>query len=393
MANSVTHLVATSDGGAGRAAQRIHRALQQQSTVESHFYEDQPQKLSLGRLTYVLNHIPILPAKFRGGVSHKFTPAFVPRTFDMQPESDLYHLHWVAGMISPKTLARIEKPVVWTLHDMWPLTGGCHYTGGCQKFTDVCKSCPAIGSSKDMDYANRQFSSFQEAFNETSIKFVAPSTWMADQAEQTAIGDVDTTVIPNCLDVTHFTPREQRSARRELGLPVEEEIILTGGVKLSDNRRKGGDLLQRALRTFGENYGADSATVIQFGDGKLSDQPLDVIELGWVSDGDLPTVYAAADVMAVPSRYESFGQTASEALACGTPVVAFETSGLKDVVADGKTGTLVEKFDTATFAEALHKLLLCEDTQEYGERARERAVNAWAPSVVAEAYRELYAQM
>jgi len=273
---------------------------------------------------------------------------------------------------------------------MWPLTGGCHYTENCQRFTDQCGSCPAIGSSEDADWANKQFTEFRQAFEESNVRFVAPSKWMAAQAERTAIADVDVTVIPNCLDVTHYAPRDQRVARRELGLSVKDEFILTGGVKLSDNRRKGGDLLQQALRKFGEKYGSDSATVIQFGDAALTDQPLDTVQLGWVSDADLPTVYAAADVMAVPSRYESFGQTASEALACATPVVAFKTSGLEDVVVDGETGALVEMFDTTAFAEALYKLLSCEDMREYGECARERALNMWAPNVVAEAYRAFY---
>jgi glycosyltransferase involved in cell wall biosynthesis len=212
--------------------------------------------------------------------------------------------------------------------------------------------------------------------SEKQIRYVSPSNWMTAQAENSSMVNDPISTVPNCLDTTHFSPTDQEIARSKLSISSQKNVILTGGVDLTD-QIKGGDLLIEALHRLKPQIDTEQTVVLQFGRESISEIPFETRELGWVDFNQLPTVYSSADVMAVPSRYESFGQTAAESLACGTPVVAFDTSGLRDVVIDNKSGLLADSYNTIEFMQYMRTLLennkMAESMSEY---ARNHAVQS-----------------
>lgn len=378
-------------GGAGTALTRLDTALTEETDVVSSVSTQYESKMSPGYLHYALNHAPIAHRLLTDQCDRKFTPTWIPSGAGDNDDFEVTHLHWVAGSLSPRSIKRIDGPIVWTLHDMWPLTGGCHHAQECNKFTRGCAQCPAIGSNRHRDISHRQFKSYRAALSGKDIHFIAPSEWIAKQAERSALVDCSIDVIPNCLDTKLFSPQDPEKAREELSIPQDSNVILTGGVGLEGSQTKGGYLLVDALASLKNHVDPAETIVIQFGNETIDDLPFESRSLGWLEPEQLPFVYSSADVMAVPSRYESFGQTAAEASACGTPVVAFDTSGIRDVVLDGETGLLAECYDSQQFAMNMEEFLTNrEKAAAFGKAARDHAVQSWSFATVGRQHLSLY---
>lgn len=387
---SVKHIATTSAGGAGTAMKRLNKALNQFADIDSEIATLYENKYSSGYLRYAVNHLPIAHKLVGNQLDRKFTPTWLPQISNTDFNSDIVHLHWIAGYLSPSTIEQIESPIVWTLHDMWPLTGGCHYAKNCDRYSQSCGHCPALDSTTQNDISSKQFRAYRDALSGKDIYYIAPSEWMAKKAEESSIVDDPIKTIPNCLDTEHFAPINQAEARNELSIPAEANVILTGGMNLEDHT-KGGDLLVKAFHYLKDEINADETIVVTFGGDSLEDIPFETRSLGWVDYDRLPFVYSSADVMAVPSRYESFGQIATEASACGTPVVAFDTSGLSEIVIDGETGLLAKKFNSKAYSDNILELLSnSKMTKDLGESARKRAIASWSPRSVVEEYEYTY---
>jgi glycosyltransferase involved in cell wall biosynthesis len=387
---SVEHIATTSTGGAGTAMERLNLALNKQTDIDSQISTLYEEEYSKGYLRYALNHLPIARKLVANQFGRKFTPTWLPRVSNKNSSSNIVHLHWVAGYLSPGMIKQIESPIVWTLHDMWPLTGGCHYAKNCDRFSQSCGQCPALDSKTQNDISNKQFSAYQDALSEKDIYYIAPSTWMATKAKQSAIVNGPIETIPNCLDVQRFKPINKTVARKKLSIPVESNVVLSGGMDL-DDKRKGGDLLVESLHCLKDEVNAEETIVMTFGKSSIEDMPFKTRSLGWVDANQLPLIYSSADVMAVPSRYDNLPQIATEPIACGTPVVAFNTGGLSDIVVDGKTGFLVNKYDTAEFSKSLSSILLNNDKKhEFARAAREYAVSFWSFEQIAQKYNHIY---
>jgi len=325
-----------------------------------------------------------------------------------QGEADLVHLHWLGdATLSIEEIGRLSMPLVWTLHDQWAFCGAEHYT-----------SPPAPGEVTSSD---RRFAAGYSAASRPSheagpdlnrrtwwrkhrawrrpIQIVCPSTWLADCARRSALmATWPITVIPHPIDLTTWAPLERSQARALLQLPQDRPLVLFGADGGTADPRKGADLLLEGLQRLRMQVAGtplEALELVVFGQGRPAQPP----ELGFPihyagrlhDDLSLRLHYCAADVMVVPSRQEAFGQTASEAHACGIPVVAFRTGGLTDIVIDRSTGALAEPFDPASLAAAIRWVL--EEPQrllQLGAAARERAEALWAPDRVAELYAEVY---
>jgi glycosyltransferase involved in cell wall biosynthesis len=390
---SVRHFATTRAGGAGTAMKRLDRALNQLSDVSSGITTLYEGKYSTGYLRYILNHIPIADKLLFNQLDQKFTPTWLPQISYPDPGTDVVHLHWVAGFLSPNTIEKINSPIVWTLHDMWPLTGGCHYAKNCNRFSHHCEHCPALGSTTQNDISNKQFRAFQDALAEKEIYYIAPSEWIATKAEESAVVDGPVETIPNCLDIRQFKPIDQALARKELSIPVESNVVLTGGIDIND-QRKGGDLLVKSLHHLKEQINTEKTIVMTFGSDSIENVPFETRSLGWVDSDKLPYIYSSADVMAVPSRYDNLPQIATEPIACGTPVVAFDTGGLSDIVIDGKTGFLVSEYDCYEFSSRLYYLLSnMGKAEKFGKFARQHAVTSWSFEHIARKHHQLYSSI
>ncbi|MDO5832950.1 MAG: glycosyltransferase, partial [Methanobrevibacter sp.] len=165
-------------------------------------------------------------------------------------EADVIHLHWInQGMLSLTDIRRIiesGKPIVWTMHDMWPFTGICHYAGECKKYMSLCKNCPLLykGSSKDLSY--QTFNKKKKMLEGSHISFVACSQWLEKMAKESHLFQNHfVTNIPNAINTNLFKPRNKKLSRENLQLPQDKKLLLFGSMKTTD-KRKGIDYLVKA---------------------------------------------------------------------------------------------------------------------------------------------------
>ena len=399
------------NGGAARAAYRIHHALRNagidsQMLVNVAASGDWTVQGPTSKWAKAIGRIrPRLATPLRQllltGNPIIHSPAVVPSRWPERINAsgaDVVHLQWVQGeMLSIAEIARIRKPIVWTLHDMWAFCGAEHYTTD-HRWRDgyLRDNRPAHESGFDL---NRYTWQRKCKHWRRPLHIVCPSQWLAECVRASALmHDWPVEVVPNPIDTERWQPIDQPLARQLLGLPQDCPLLLFGAIGGGNDPRKGMDLLLAALAHLRSEPSLQNLQLVVF--GQLAPQSLP--QLGFPvhytghlhDDLSLRALYSAADVMVVPSRQEAFGQTASEAHACGTPVVAFNTGGLPDIVADRVTGALAEPFEPASLAAAIRWVL--EDPQRrigLGHAARQRAEQLWAPARVAGLYAEVYGQV
>jgi glycosyltransferase involved in cell wall biosynthesis len=313
------------------------------------------------------------------------------------PATDLINLHWVAGMLdfaSLPRLAQTQAPIVWTLHDMLPLTGGCHYDDGCARYLERCGECPQLGSRLSTDLSAAIFGRKKMAFEQIPrerLHFVSPSRWLAEQARRSPIcRSFPVSVIPNGLDLDLFAPDDRLAARAALGLPQDRAVVLFVAQELGSRRKGSGLLLEcleglRDLRT--------GVMLVSMGRAQFASPPgFDHRHFPHTDDDRLlARLYAAADVLVIPSLQDNLPNTMLEAMACGTPVVGFAVGGIPDMVKDGETGLLAPPRDVVGLRAALRRIVGDpERARAMGRRARERVMAECSPALQAGRYRDLF---
>lgn len=323
-----------------------------------------------------------------------FNTGFVGRSVLSHPAyraAEIIHLHWIPGLVSLRSLSRIDKPIVWTLRDMWPMTGGCHYSMECERYTVGCGQCPQLGSARDRDLSKLVVATKVRAIPE-GIRVVGISKWISECAERSKVfRGARIQTIPNNIDTREFYPIEKAVARQALGVGANQRVLLAGATKIS-SFYKGFDLLVRAL----QSSELSDCVLFLFGDvtpDDLSDIPIPVHRLGYLTDAvALRLAYSAADVFVAPSRMDAFGKTLAEAMACGTPVVCFDATGPSDIVVHRETGYKSKPGDAADLARGIAWVLRANEEQEQGIRSasRNRAVNFFDARVIAGQYEKLY---
>lgn len=315
------------------------------------------------------------------------------QVLEQLPKSDIVNLHWVTGFIDVGEMLRItEMPVVWTLHDMNPFTGGCHYCGGCTLFRTKCHRCPQLGGKRSRDVAYRVWTRKEQVFSNVSrtrLKIVAPSRWLAETAKNSAIfSRFDVSVIPYGVDVTTFRPKNRREERKNYGIDDGAFVILF--VASYQTARKGFDYLREVIKEIGKE---DAITVVSVGPKIELDFP-GVIHrnLGYIySAWEMAGIYSAVDVYVIPSLEDNLPNTVLESLACGVPVVGFETGGIPDMVEMDKTGLIVKKGDIGMLRNAILGLMRNKvKRDEMSRECRKIATRRYSLEAQAELYLELY---
>jgi len=263
-------------------------------------------------------------------------------------DPDVVHLHWITkGFMQLHSLQEIKRPVIWTLHDMWAMTGGCHSPLECTRYKKACGACPVLQSTKENDLSRRNFRQKKEIYNTLkNLTFISPSRWLADCARKSPLlGSFPVEVIPNSLDTRLFFPEDKHASRSHFGLDHDRKIILFGALNALTDTLKGFAKLRDALKFLSDK---NNTELIVFGADHSKISSLSGITIRFLNyianDNELRLLYSAADVMVVPSMQEAFGQTASEAMACGTPVVAFGITGLLDIIEHHINGYLAKPF-------------------------------------------------
>ena len=396
--------------GAGRAAFRIHQGLRT-NEVDSHLLvqtklsEDDsvispltPIEKGFAKLRPTLDTLPLkLYPQFNQSV---YSTQWLPdRILDQinQFSPDMINLHNITvGYIQIETLKRIKQPLVWTLHDMWAFTGGCHYSNSCDRYQKSCGACPQLNSPKDWDLSRWIWQRKANAWKALNLTLVTPSHWLADRVRESSLfQNFNVEVIANGLNTELYKPVDKKVARSLLNLPPDKKIVLFGATSATSDTRKGFHLLLPALQRLFEINSDTTIELVIFGASaptQLTNYPFKIHYLGTYKDDlSLSIAYSAADVMLVPSVYEVFGQTASEAMACGTPVVAFATSGLKDIVDHQQNGYLAQAFDIEDLARGIQWIL--EDIDRYHQlcdRARKKVETEFNQIIQSQRYLSLF---
>lgn len=313
-------------------------------------------------------------------------------------DGEVVNLHWVGGeTLSIEDIGRIRKPIVWTLHDMWPFCGAEHYTNDDEDarwrlgYDKSNRSAAEGGLDLDRLVWLRKLRTWKRPMH-----IVAPSRWLAKCARESVLfKNWPVSVIPNALDTRTYQPLDRNSCRHALGLPLEQQIILFGAMGGGDDPRKGYDLLLAALSRLTHLANRLNVLLVVFGQSEPENPPKLHFPVRWMGhvhdEATLALLYNSADVMVVPSRQENLPQTATEAQACGCPVVAFDCTGLLDTVVHRETGYLSRAFDIEDMADGLSWILADVNCRNaLGSAARRRALKLWSPEVVVPQYLQIY---
>lgn len=420
----VTHFSTYESGGAGRAAQRIHRSL-----VE---HEAETGIHSRMRVIYGCSQDPTVlsgpahgqnpiwrrvrsrlasrnPRRFKDGNSVLHSTCWPDSGVGRElarSEAQLIHLHWIgrAGL-SIEEVGRFRQPLVWTLHDQWAFLGAEHYV----RLPPVIdrrfvagylpENRPPHEHGPDL---NRMTWERKRRAWKRPIAIVCPSQWLAAEARASALmGTWPISVIPYAIDTALWSPLDRRQARSELDLPHDVPLILFTALAGTDDPRKGADLLQEALTCLAEMVCdrenpslPDPHLVIIGSDGSSKEfrSPFPVHFRGVISDTQcLRLHYCACDLLVIPSRQDNLPNTGLEAQACGLPVVGFRIGGLPDIADDHVTGALAEPFAPLSLARSIQWVMNNAVRQaELSDAARKRALREWAPSIISTRYAELY---
>lgn len=411
MTMQVAHLSYSDlDGGAARAAWRLHRALRAAGADSRMWVQRRQSDDWAVRGPDTLGARLRTEARILGGHtlsralcgSRRALPtlAVLPSGLPARARAggaDLLHLHWLGGEVaSVAEIGRLTSPAVWTLHDLWPFCGAEHYPEGDRWRSGYTPANRPTGEQGwDVD---RWVWARKRRHWRRPLQLVAPSRWMADQATASALmAGWPCRVIPNAIDTERWAPVDAAQARWLLGLPPNVPLLLFGASGGGSDPRKGFDLLTEALGRLRAAGTIPGLEVAVFGQGP----PLQPPDLGhpvhWLGrlqdDPSLRLCYAAADAFVLPSRQDNLPNTGVEALACGTPVVAFDVGGLPDLVDPGSTGHLARPFDVDDLAHGIAWALDPARRPALRAQCRAQAVERFAASEVARQHLALYAEI
>jgi glycosyltransferase involved in cell wall biosynthesis len=290
------------------------------------------------------------------------------------------------------------KPSVWTLHDMWGLTGHCAYSYDCSRWQSGCGQCPALAEEPAVqrDATRLEWKLKNWVYHRSRLKIVTLSHWMTKQVRQGLLKQFDIHHIPNGIDTQLYQPLDPQQCRTILGIPPGKRVLMFGAQSLT-NARKGGDLLLEALRELPSSLKAETVllTLGTGADQQLKTLGMETIPLGYVSSDRLKAMaYSAADLFVFPSRADNLPLVLQESMACGTPMVSFRVGGIPDLVRPGITGLLAEPGDAHNLREKLIQLLEAPNQREEMRKyCREITLQEYSSELQCKRYIALYQQL
>jgi glycosyltransferase involved in cell wall biosynthesis len=303
------------------------------------------------------------------------------------------------GFLPIHALRKLQRPIIWTLHDSWPFTGGCHIPYDCDRYRQICGDCPQLQSRQEEDLSRRILKHKLQQWRDIDMTIVSPSRWLAGlAAASTLFRDRPIEVIPNGLDLEVFAPIDKMTARHHLGLPANVHLLLfsaNGGI---GNWNKGGDLLRDSLNCLRHQRSETEIVVLLTGSSKPPPAdffPMPVINYGVVNeDARKRLIYAAADITVVPSRSENLVYVAMESMACGTPCVGFSVGGIPDIIDHRENGYLAEALATEDFAVGISWIIDDDACKaRLSRNARQKIVAKFGDLEIARRYEAVYRQV
>ena len=405
---NILHLTKYEAGGAGRAALRLHNSLLNANLDSKTLVQGRDSDLeSVLTPPKEIEIYKLLQSELTSGVLKKFFHRTTPFSINVTPSfvikkinsinPDIINLHWIGReFIKIEELQNLKAPLVWTMHDMWPFTGGCHYSGECDRYVNSCGVCPQLGNSNESDLTRWVYKRKSKAWNNLNLTVVSPSNWLADCAKSSSLfQNLRIEVIPNGLDIHKYKPWGRETARKFLNLPQDKQLILFGAFSATQDTRKGFQLLQPALQKLRETGWSETLELVVFGASQPENPPefgFKAHYLGTLSDDlSLALLYSAADVFVSPSVQDNLPNTVMEAIACGTPCVAFKIGGMPDMIEHQKNGYLAQPYQIEDLAQGIAWVLEDKDRhQKLAYCAREKAEKEFSLEVQSRRYLSLY---
>ncbi len=400
MSNKKLHIVLLSyhdsNGGAGIAAGRLKVALEKEGHRVDYLVREKASSSNsvkfgnglVSWLKFIAERLYFLRFEKDKSIRFLFNPGVFGSDISKHPlilQADIVHLHWVNfGFLSVNditSLTRLNKPVFWTLHDMWAFTGGCHHSGTCENFQQSCGDCKFLKNPNPNDLSHRLWEAKKNGFAEKNLHIITCSDWLGNRAKQSSIlGGHSVKTIPNAIDTAFFSPNAA-----SLGLNPNKKYVLFVAMRVNAPA-KGFHLLKEALA-----YLDPKAIELLIVGGEMTEElPLKSHSFGQVSDpAKMRDIYAAADVFVTPSLEENLPNTIMEAMACGTSCVGFKVGGIPEMIEHLQTGYVAQTFDPTDLAKGINWCLASETA---GTRSRERALQLYDQKTVAQQHLAYYAQ-
>lgn len=402
-------------GGAGRAAYRLQQGLKsiglyaqmcvRYKTIDDSYVTATPTGFSkFASKIKLAEHLDAVPFQiYRQKPSYTFSLQWFSDTSLpglVLTSADVLNLHWVGhGYLSIEAIAKLNKPIVWTLHDMWTFTGGCHYTQDCDRYQKQCGTCPQLQSQQEKDLSRWVWRRKAKAWQNLNLTLVSPSRWLAQCVQSSSLcQNLRIEVIPNGLDTQVYHPLDRQIARSRLKLPHDKQLILFGAMSPTGDPRKGFHLLQSALQQLASTDWRDRIELVVFGATRPENPP----DFGFQShylgsfndDVSLSLIYSAADVFVAPSVQDNLPNTVMEAIASGTPCVAFNIGGMPDMIAHQQNGYLATPYQVEDLAKGISWVLEDSDRhQKLSKQAREKAEQEFTLELQAKRYAVLFEEV
>lgn len=403
------------NGGAGRACLRLNNALQA-SGVESRvmvYYQFKEStraqafsKTPLQKAAAIFNILSerYLAKGFVKALKTPFSLQWFGRSIAKHTalkEADLIHIHWINhGFLRPKDLAELElvdKPIVWTFHDSNAFTGGCHVRYSCENFHKQCGSCPLLKMSGKNDISHQNWLRKKKGYANLPFHIIAPSNWMARSVKFSSLMGVrETTVIPNTIETNVFKPYVKAEAKKLLQISPEKFVLMSGFMPSKNDKHKGTSYLIDALYDLAQRPGIikENVELLIFGNkdaAEMPEFPFKTTFLGTINnDEHLAKCYSAADAFITASLEDNLPNTVMESLSCATPVVAFKTGGIPDMVEHLVNGYLADYESSEDLATGMEWLYHEESAAEIQKQARLTILTRFSEEVIAEKHILLY---
>lgn len=398
------------EGGAARSAHRLYRQLNRMG-VDCRMlvqYKQSTDPLISGpegcleqiaaALRPYLDGLPLLC--YRSHLSPPWSLAWLPKSIDAEIESyspDIIQLHGIGhGFMPISAIRRLSRPLVWTMHDSWTFTGGCHLPGSCTRYFSNCGRCPQLNMRHEHDLSRWGWQRKAYCWPQLDVTFVAPSRWIADCAHASSLlNSFSVEVIPNGIDTTRFAPGDRTDARAALGLPLNGIVILYGASSFIRDENKGFAFLESALSSLELNLQRKNLTLALFGDQNFHKTELvgiPVCSYGVITaEEQLVSLYRAADLFVLPSLQENLPNTVMEAMACGIPCVAFDVGGVGELITHGENGYLADAADVRELAEGITWMLADDDRRAMlGRQARATIEAGFSLAEIADRHLAMY---
>lgn len=315
-------------------------------------------------------------------------------------QADIIHIHWInQGFLSLKNIQAIiqsGKPIVWTMHDMWPFTGICHYTQGCEKYLTECHNCPILWKGSKNDLSRRIFRKKMSLLSHANIQFVGCSDWLSDMARASRmLGNRNIWSIPNAINTNLYHPISKHESRVHNNLPEDRHLLLFAAFKIT-NKIKGIDYLCKAIEILTEAHPdmKDKLGLVAVGQEAEALQErisIPVYPMGYITDEHrMVELYNAVDLFLIPTLQDNLPNTIVEAMACAVPCIGFNVGGLPQMIDHLHNGYIARYKDASDFANGIYWALTDGNYAELSEMALRKAVESYSEHSIARQYIEVY---